>query len=87
MNDAFSLDASLLYEGGRRRDSASEVEIAGVPIINLGLRHIREIGGTPVNIRARIFNALGRNSYYATPFGPLVSIYPRSWQVMAAVSF
>jgi iron complex outermembrane receptor protein len=87
VNDAFSLDASLLYEGGRRRDSASEVEIAGVPILNLGLRHVREVGGTPVTIRARIFNALGRNGYYATPVGPLVPIYPRSWQLTAAGSF
>lgn len=87
VNDVLSLDASLLYEGRRRRDNASEVEIAGVPILNLGLRHVREIGGTPVTIRARIFNALGRNGYYATPVGPLVPVYPRSWQVTAALTF
>ncbi|HEX9807516.1 MAG TPA: TonB-dependent receptor [Alteraurantiacibacter sp.] len=87
VSDTLSFDASLLYEGDRRRDSTSTVEIAGVPILNLGLRHVREIGGTPVTIRARIFNALGRNGYYATPGGPLVPIYPRSWQVTAAVSF
>lgn len=87
VTDAFSLDASVLYESRRRRDSTSKVEIAGVPFVNLGLRYAPEISGTPVTIRARLFNALGRKGYYATPGGPLVPVYPRSWQITAGLSF
>jgi iron complex outermembrane receptor protein len=85
--EALSLDASLLYEGGRRRDSASTVEIVGEPSLDLGARYVANIAGIPVTVRARVFNALGRNGYWATTSGPLVPLYPRSWQLTAGLNF
>ena len=87
LSDTVSIDANLLYEGGRRRDGASTVEIDGAPFVDLGLRYLHQIGATPVTLRGRIFNVLGRNGYYATTAGPLYPFYPRTWQLTASVSF
>ena len=87
LGDNLSVDANLLYEGGRRRDGTSTVEIDGAPFVDLGLRYLHRIGETPVTIRGRIFNVLARNGYYATPAGPLYPFYPRTWQLTASVSF
>ena len=82
LTDRWSIDTYILYEGARRRDSRSEVEVPGVPFGYLGTRYDARLGGAEVSLRAQLVNIFDRKGYYATPYGPLVPVTGRHWRLL-----
>jgi iron complex outermembrane receptor protein len=83
----WSADLYLLYEGRRRRDSVSTTELGAVPFAVIGTRCDWTTGSTSLSLRAQAVNALGREGYYATPYGQLVPIGPRTWRLLVSAGF
>jgi iron complex outermembrane receptor protein len=83
----WSADFYLLYEGRRRRDSASTVEVRSVPFTTLGLRYSATIGPIPVTLRGQLVNVIDRRGYWATPSGPLVAVPPRTFRLLLTAHF
>lgn len=82
-----SLDGNLYFEGRRRRDATSDVEIEGVPFLTLGARYAFVAGQVPVEIRVQGYNLLDHEGYFATPGGPLVAVFPKSWRAEMTARF
>lgn len=82
LTDRWSIDTYILYEGARRRDSRSEVEVSGVPFGYLGTRYDAKLGGAEVSLRAQLVNMFDRKGYYATPYGPLVPVTGQHWRLL-----
>lgn len=87
LTNRLSIDGDLYFEGVRRRDAVSDVEIAGVPFLTLGARYALTAGNIPIELRVQGFNLLDHRGYYATPGGPLAVVFPRSWRAEATVRF
>jgi len=83
----WSADLYLLYEGGRRRDGLSTTELGAVPFAVISTRYDWTTGSTSLSLRAQAVNALGREGYYATPYGQLVPIGPRTWRLLLSAGF
>ncbi|HMI20832.1 MAG TPA: TonB-dependent receptor [Sphingomonas sp.] len=82
---AWSIDAYLLYEGPRRRDGISDTEVPAVPFAFAGGRYSWTWGENRLSLRGQLVNALGRRGYYATPYGPLVPVSPRTVRLLLSV--
>lgn len=82
-----SVDAYVLYEGSRRRDSTSEAELAGVPFGYVGARYDWSLGRTPLSLRTQLVNMFDRKGYYATPYGPLVPVTGQHWRILLTARF
>lgn len=87
ITSGWSVDGYLIHEGGRRRDSATATEVAGVPFAILGTRYSWSAGGARLTLRAQLLNALDRKGYYATPYGPLVPISPLTYRLLLSAGF
>lgn len=82
-----SFDGNLYFEGKRRRDAISDVEIEGVPFLTLGARYAFTAGKVPVELRVQGYNLLDHRGYFATPGGPLVAVFPKSWRAEMTARF
>jgi len=82
LTDRWSIDAYILYEGSRRRDSRSDVELAGVPFGYIGTRYDMTLAGAELSLRAQLVNMFDRKGYYATPYGPLVPVTGQHWRLL-----
>jgi len=82
-----SLDSYFLYEGRRRRDGVTGTEVRSVPWLVLGARYSRQVEGRQVSLRAQLINATGREGYWATPYGPLVAVNPRTYRLLLTADF
>lgn len=87
LTGGLSIDGNLYFEGARRRDATSDVEIEGVPFLTLGARYALTSGKLPVELRVQGYNLLDHRGYYATPGGPLAVVFPMSWRAEATVRF
>lgn len=87
LTDRLSIDGDLYFEGARRRDATSEVEIAGLPFLTLGARYALTAGKVPIELRVQGYNLLDHRGYYATPGGPLAVVFPMSWRAEATARF
>ncbi|WP_447728767.1 TonB-dependent receptor domain-containing protein [Sphingomonas koreensis] len=82
LTSRWSIDTYILYEGSRRRDSRSEVELAAVPFGYLGTRYDMTLAGAGLSLRAQLVNMFDRKGYYATPYGPLVPVTGQHWRLL-----
>lgn len=87
LTDRLSVDAYILYEGSRRRDSVSAAELSGVPFGYLGARYDWSVAGTPLSLRTQLVNMFDRKGYYATPYGPLVPVTGQHWRILLTTRF
>ena len=87
LGGGLSLDANFLWEGPRRRDARSPVELPGVAFLNVGARQEISVGRTPLVLRARIFNLADVRGFYATPNGPVAPVFPRSFELTVTADF
>lgn len=85
--EGLSCDGNLYFEGARKRDSVSDVEVEGVPFLTLGARYAFTAGRVPVEFRVQGYNLLDHEGYYATPGGPLVAVFPISWRAEMTARF
>jgi iron complex outermembrane receptor protein len=85
LSAAWSVDAYLLYEGRRRRDSVSDTEVPAVPFAFAGARYSWTWGGSRMSLRGQLVNALGHMGYYATPYGALVPVSPQTFRLLLSM--
>jgi len=83
----WSADFYLIYEGPRRRDQISTIEVPGVPFAYAGTRYSWIWSKTPLSLRLQAVNALNRRGYYAVPYGGLVPIAPIDGRLFLTASF
>jgi iron complex outermembrane receptor protein len=83
----WSLDSWFLHEGPRRRDSLSQTEVPAVPWLVLGTTYRLKVGRRDVMLRGQLINAIDREGYWATPYGPLVPVPPLTYRLLVSTSF
>jgi len=59
--------------------------VAAVPFAFAGARYSWTWGGKALSLRGQLVNALGREGYYPTPYGPLVPVAPRTYRLLLSV--
>lgn len=87
LNDDWSVDSQLIFEGKRRMRADSRAEIDGVAFLSLGASRSFEVNRLPIIARFQIVNALDEEGYYATPSNILVPIWSRTYRAVLSTWF